>query len=545
MNPNDFIIDIDLKKPNYITEPEVTQVDDATFVINITDDETPYSLANVATVALSSERSDKVVVISKGTVTDDNQVTFKLPKSAVSIVGRANAIVQMYDADNRVSTFSFTFLVKKDFSGQGFVPDDGEKTLIQLVLGDGPVILADAQQATEDARTAIVDVEDALSSIEGERSATEAVRLATEQERIDTEQIRLATETVKDETELERLATEQERQATETERLATESVKDATEIVRTETLTAKGETELATADARMLVDETEYKGPYSAETDYKQNNIVSYNGSSYIAKQDTTGNTPTNNTYWGLLAQRGVDGTGAVSTVNGQSPDAEGNVELVIPDPDLSGLATKQELTAVADDLATESQALATHLAERASLTKEGHVRLSDSVISESNTLAATPSAVKLAYDLAQQAKTDGNSRKSELVDALLLLDPSLPITAQSSWEDIVSSLSFVLTGPVYATGYFPPGAERSLVIGLDFQPQIVIFSASHAWQYSAIYTELPNIAPNGLGLSSNFYLRSNTPQNGGFVMNADGFSTSGFLTGSYQYWIAIGGLTA
>lgn len=50
------------------------------------------------------------------------------------------------------------------------------------------------------------------------------------------------------------------------------------------------------------------KGEYNPSTAYKALNIVSQNGNSYVAIQDTQGNPPTNTTYWQLLAQRGEQG---------------------------------------------------------------------------------------------------------------------------------------------------------------------------------------------------------------------------------------------
>lgn len=50
------------------------------------------------------------------------------------------------------------------------------------------------------------------------------------------------------------------------------------------------------------------KGEYNPSTAYKALNIVSQNGSSYVAIQDTQGNPPTNTTYWQLLSQRGEQG---------------------------------------------------------------------------------------------------------------------------------------------------------------------------------------------------------------------------------------------
>jgi len=75
---------------------------------------------------------------------------------------------------------------------------------------------------------------------------------------------------------------------------------------------------------------------YDNSTTYERNNVVEYNGSSYMAIQRTVGNTPptlplARNDYWQLLAQRGIDGTGSVSSVNSFSPDINGNVELDVP----------------------------------------------------------------------------------------------------------------------------------------------------------------------------------------------------------------------
>ena len=54
-----------------------------------------------------------------------------------------------------------------------------------------------------------------------------------------------------------------------------------------------------------------YKGVYDETTTYNALDIVYYNGRSYMAKQDTKGNslpTGTDNDYWGLIANKGADG---------------------------------------------------------------------------------------------------------------------------------------------------------------------------------------------------------------------------------------------
>lgn len=60
------------------------------------------------------------------------------------------------------------------------------------------------------------------------------------------------------------------------------------------------------------------KGEYNPSTAYKALNIVSQNGSSYVAIQDTQGNPPTNTTYWQLLSQRGEQGEQGVQGPPGE-----------------------------------------------------------------------------------------------------------------------------------------------------------------------------------------------------------------------------------
>ena len=57
-----------------------------------------------------------------------------------------------------------------------------------------------------------------------------------------------------------------------------------------------------------------WQGTYSAATAYVVNDAVEYNGSSYICIAPTTGNDPTNATYWNLMAQKGADGSGGTGS---------------------------------------------------------------------------------------------------------------------------------------------------------------------------------------------------------------------------------------
>ena len=52
-----------------------------------------------------------------------------------------------------------------------------------------------------------------------------------------------------------------------------------------------------------------WQGAYAGGTAYAVDDVVSYNGSSYVCKLASTGNLPTNTTYWDVMSQAGTNGT--------------------------------------------------------------------------------------------------------------------------------------------------------------------------------------------------------------------------------------------
>ena len=62
-----------------------------------------------------------------------------------------------------------------------------------------------------------------------------------------------------------------------------------------------------------------YEGSWSNSTAYPVNSVVSYNGSSYVAILANTGQTPTNTTYWQLIAVAGATGAQGIQGVQGNT----------------------------------------------------------------------------------------------------------------------------------------------------------------------------------------------------------------------------------
>ena len=150
---NTFQISADIKKKAYISEPMVTQNDDITFIVNVFDNGEPFSLAGVTTASLANTRMDGTTVVTPGTIINDNTIQFDLGTNETAVPGKVLATVQLYDEDERVSTIAFTYRVVKDPTGSGYVPSENEKTLIEVVLNDGPLVIQQAQDAAAYATT--------------------------------------------------------------------------------------------------------------------------------------------------------------------------------------------------------------------------------------------------------------------------------------------------------------------------------------------------------------------------------------------------------
>ena len=51
-----------------------------------------------------------------------------------------------------------------------------------------------------------------------------------------------------------------------------------------------------------------WKGTYNAGTAYAVDDVVSYNGSSYVCIQASTNNLPTVTAYWDIMSSAGTNG---------------------------------------------------------------------------------------------------------------------------------------------------------------------------------------------------------------------------------------------
>ena len=98
-----------------------------------------------------------------------------------------------------------------------------------------------------------------------------------------------------------------------------------------------------------------WKGAYDNAIAYVINDAVSYLGSSYICKLASTGNLPTNTTYWDLIAQRGNDGTGTGDMLKATYDPTNKNSDAFSMDNMAEGANTKIMTATERTNLANQS----------------------------------------------------------------------------------------------------------------------------------------------------------------------------------------------
>lgn len=98
--------------------------------------------------------------------------------------------------------------------------------------------------------------------------------------------------------------------------------------------------------------------------------------------------------------------------------------------------------------------------------------------------------ALKETMEEANLAFTNSNNVKSETIGALLLLDPTLPITTDSSWQDIINAIGQISTGKKWAIGVINPYIPQTTITinNLTFTPSINIIHSRKSDETSSLY---------------------------------------------------------
>lgn len=119
----------------------------------------------------------------------------------------------------------------------------------------------------------------------------------------------------------------------------------------------------AVDDERERIEQIRFIGEYDAGTSYNIGNMVTFAGSSYIARVATTGVAPVaheTSDEWQLLARRGLDGLGTVSYINGIGADEDGRVTI---DKSNIGLENVDNTADLEKPLSTQQRAVLDEMA--------------------------------------------------------------------------------------------------------------------------------------------------------------------------------------
>ena len=359
---NVFDINVDLKQSTVIKTPIITKNDTVVFNVHVYDDGKVFDISEGKTFSIFSKRSDGQVIGKAGTVTGQNTIQFSLGKSETSVPGVVSATIQIYDKSGRVSTFPFYYQVLDDPS-IGYVESSTEVTLLQSLINNTQDAIDSANAAATKANEAASSANAAATNANNEATnantkasyaqrqgdyaktqgdyAKEQGDYAKTQGDYAKEQGDVANSAANSANTAASKANEAATNAANAADSANNAATAATNVANSANEAAKNANDAANsanaaaANAQSVADNTRYIEEYNPNTRYQKNNIVTYKGSSFIAKTATLGHTPVGDSsdpYWALLAKKGVDGKGSVSTVNNVYPDNNGNVELTPAD---------------------------------------------------------------------------------------------------------------------------------------------------------------------------------------------------------------------
>lgn len=349
---NEQTITIDLRRTVTIPVPRYRQYDTNILNIVVKDNKEDADLSNVSLITANYLRPDGEVV-SRSLQKLGNVVEYQIKLEESQVFGEGELSIHFYEVDKRLSSKRIKIVM--DESLEPNIEGTEDLTLLQELFQQVSTTLSDIQTSSQEiteAEALRVTAEETRAEAELLRQTAETNRKTVESERVSVELERKTAEQLRATAETERVDSENTRQTAETARI------EAEEERQTNTTLAIQNAENATTAATEVTNEInlvlpnvlnlEYIAPYNATTQYLKNNIVRKDKNSYIALQDTVGNEPTGNTdspFWGVIAIGGVDGTGTgtVTSVNGIEP-VDGNVTIVIPDPDLSNYVTKKEI---------------------------------------------------------------------------------------------------------------------------------------------------------------------------------------------------------
>lgn len=353
-----FDLDVSVRNTNIGTIKQ-NNTNSINFVINMVDGGYPVDLSDVTYAMISIKRPNGTTSNSIATVSD-GVVSYLLEPNAVNLLGLYEAEIQLFaSGDSLLISSTFYYNIQESLYSDGDVTSQPEYPILVQLISDvtameealAPIAADEAtRQANEVARvsnestrvtsetarvsaestratnesarqtneTGRVSAESTRVSQENTRQSNETARVSAESSRVTAENNRASNESIRNQgfttamnEESERIDNENARILAESGRQSAESVRVTSENARVSAESSRASAEIERAANEIIREQFEFKGNYDAGTGYVVNNVVFYNGSSYVCIANSTGNLPTNATYWKMVAQKGLDGTGS------------------------------------------------------------------------------------------------------------------------------------------------------------------------------------------------------------------------------------------
>jgi lysophospholipase L1-like esterase len=282
------------------------------FVPSLTFKGSPFDISGATYATFTVLKEDNTVVagaLAEIVNYGNGEVSFVLTDQCIAIPGEVICSVEIYTGSVRLTSANFTYTVVPDLANEGDPSSSSEYPILtQLIIDVGEL-----ETEVGGAEAARIISENARVSAENTRVSQENARVTAETNRSTAETNRSNAETSRANAENIRATSEEDREASETLRESAEATRQSNETVRVnaENLRATVESNRAIAEANR---EAEHDAlivwePYSSVKAYEALNKVSYNGSSYIAVAPSTGVTPgTDETKWVQIVAKGDTG---------------------------------------------------------------------------------------------------------------------------------------------------------------------------------------------------------------------------------------------
>lgn len=334
MFKNEYVLKVDIKRKMTAIVPTFVQNDTAILIFKVYDNGKPFDLTSYTRAEVAHKRKDGQVVVGLASIErlgSEDIVKYQYMGNEMSKEGFVDTTLTLFSNNTRVSIQPFQISIVADIRDAigaqeefGVLQDLIAEVSNTKTLIDSKITLID--NTVTDANQALVDM--AVTKEQAELATTNAINSATSADN----KADLADQKA---TLANIAATNADEKATLAQQAA-----DNASVAMTEALNAKVATVIATENAeeatiaaQTLSSNMKHTGDYDNAKQYYKGNEARQNGSSFVAIQDTLGNPPpfpplTSNAFWEMRAQRGVDGEGSVSSVNGLFPDPDGNVNL-------------------------------------------------------------------------------------------------------------------------------------------------------------------------------------------------------------------------